>query len=530
MLFHSRIVRAVTLILLFGLALSIRLYDLTDLPLDFHPTRQLLSAIKARALYYRTHPDGISAQQLEAGIALAKLKAGVEPVVFERLVAYTYRFTGEQVWVARIYSSLFWLIGGVFLFLLVRDLVSFDGAIFSTAYYLFFPYVVIASRSFQPDPLMVMLLLAFWWMFARWISLTRNPSPTRAPEQHRDYSERSGSGDEAGRSRSTPEVRAGVREALLAGLLSGFAIFIKFSAAFFVIGAALGLALTHFKMRELLKNGQVWGMALLGATPSLLYLYQGIRYGSLGGQFAGRFFPALLLNPLNYVQWLTEVNQAAGGLFIMLALLSFRLVKDQSLKGLMIGLWSAYILYGLFFNYHTATHDYYHLPFISIVALSLGPLAGWAAAQWTGTTSGYGRGVVYVILLYGLFSVIWEVRNQLKAVDYRPEAQMWAEIGEKLNHAPTAMGLIPDYGSRLEYYGFTSAGVWPTLDDLNYSELRSGDPFVVRFRKLVRNKIYFLVTDFKELKRQPKLSAHLVTYPVYAQGEGYIIYQLREKK
>jgi dolichyl-phosphate-mannose-protein mannosyltransferase len=504
MLFHSRIVRAVTLILLFGLALSIRLYDLTDLPLDFHPTRQLLSAIKARALYYRTHPDGISAQQLAAGIALAKLKAGVEPVVFERLVAYTYRFTGEQVWVARIYSSLFWLIGGVFLFLLVRDLVSFDGAIFSTAYYLFFPYVVIASRSFQPDPLMVMLLLAFWWMFARWL----NPSPH---------------GRGAG-------VRADVREALLAGLLGGFAIFIKFSAAFFVIGAALGLALTRFNVRELLKNGQIWAMALVGATPSLFYLYHGIRYGGLGGQFAGRFFPSLLLNPLNYVQWLTEVNLAAGGLFIMLALLSFLLVKDRSLKGLMIGLWSAYILYGLFFNYHTATHDYYHLPFISIVALSLGPLAGWAAAQWTETTSGYGRGLVYVILLYGLFSGIWEVRNQLKAVDYRPEAQMWAEIGAKLDYAPTAMGLIPDYGSRLEYYGFTSAGIWPTLDDLNYTELRSGDAFVIRFRRLVRNKIYFLVTDFEELKRQPKLSAHLVKYPVYAQGDGYIIYQLREKK
>src|SRR6185503_15952444 len=265
-LFSSRAARTLALVLIFGLALSIRLYDLTDLPLDFHPTRQLLSAIKARALYYRTHPDGISAQQLAAGITLAKLKAGVEPVVFERLVAYTYRFTGEQVWVARIYSSLFWLIGGVFLFLLLRDLVSFDGAIFSTAYYLFFPYVVIASRSFQPDPLMVMLLLAFWWMFARWL----NPSPH-------------------GRGAA---VRADAREALLAGLLGGFAIFIKFSAAFFVIGAALGLALTRFNVRELLKNGQIWAMALVGATPSLFYLYHGIRYGGLGGQFAGRFFPS----------------------------------------------------------------------------------------------------------------------------------------------------------------------------------------------------------------------------------------------
>ena len=503
--FGSRLARSSALILIFTMALVIRLYDVTDLPLDFHPTRQLLSAIKARALYYRTHPAGIPTQQLEAGIALAKLKAGVEPVVFERLVASTYRFTGEQVWVARVYSSLFWLVGGVFLFLLVRDLVSFDGAVFSAAYFLFFPYVVMASRSFQPDPLMVMLILAFWWMFARWINLTAGPAPTGTGRQW--------------------------TAALLAGLLGGFAIFIKFSAAFFVIGAALGLALTRFKLHDLFKNGQVWGMALLGSLPTLLYLYQGLRYGSLGGQFDGRFFPELLLNPLTYVRWLTEVNMAAGGLFVMLALLSFFLVKQATLRGLMIGLWGAYVLYGLFFNYHNATHDYYQLPLIPIVALSLGPLGGWIAAQWSETTRGYGRSLVYVILLYGLFSVLWDARNQMEAVDYRPEEKMWAEIGGKLEHKPTAMALIPDYGSRLEYYGFTTAGIWPTLDDLTYSELRGGgDPFAVTFENRVRNKIFFLVTDFEELRKQPELREQLVTYPVYAEGDGYIIYQLREKK
>jgi len=31
--------RTIALVLLFGAAFAIRLYDLTDLPLDFHPTR-----------------------------------------------------------------------------------------------------------------------------------------------------------------------------------------------------------------------------------------------------------------------------------------------------------------------------------------------------------------------------------------------------------------------------------------------------------------------------------------------------------
>ena len=36
------------LLIAFGLGLAIRLYDLTDAPLDFHPTRQLHSAVMSR--------------------------------------------------------------------------------------------------------------------------------------------------------------------------------------------------------------------------------------------------------------------------------------------------------------------------------------------------------------------------------------------------------------------------------------------------------------------------------------------------
>ena len=197
--------RIVSLILLFSVAFAIRMYDLTDLPLDFHPTRQLLSAIKARAFYFETQPDGYSTWQLETAIQQAKLKTDAEPPIFEYIMAYTYRFTGEHVWIARIYGSLFWLIGGIFLFMLVRDLVSFEGALASTAYFLLFPYTVIASRSFQPDPLMVSMTIAFLWMFSSWM---RFPTWTKA---------------------------------VLAGLLGGVAIYIKFSTAFFVIGGALGL-------------------------------------------------------------------------------------------------------------------------------------------------------------------------------------------------------------------------------------------------------------------------------------------------
>ncbi len=121
--FSSRFAQIAALVLLLGLGLAIRLYDLTDLPLDFHPTRQMLSALKARGMYYQTLTD-IPADQRDFAIGQWKFRASVEPEFFERVVAFTYQFTGEKLWIARIYSSVFWVIGAVFLFLLARQITS----------------------------------------------------------------------------------------------------------------------------------------------------------------------------------------------------------------------------------------------------------------------------------------------------------------------------------------------------------------------------------------------------------------------
>ena len=501
--FSSRAIRIITLVLIFGAALAIRLYDLTDLPLDFHPTRQLLSAIKARGLYYETEPDGISTWKLETAIHQAKLKSDVEPVVFERLVAFTYRFTGEQLWIARIYSSLFWLIGGIFLFMLVRELVSFEGAVFSTAYYLFFPYAIFASRSFQPDPLMVMLILAFWWTFSRWVALT-------------------------------PSSHAGSETwgwALLAGFLGGFAIFIKFSAAFFVIGGALGLALSHFSLRGLLRNIQVRVMILLGVLPAVAYLVYGIFIaGFFGQQFSGRFIPMLLSNPLNYLQWETKASLATGGIFIMLGLLGFFLVLDRRVRIFLYSLWGAYLLYGLFFDYHTPTHDYYHLPFIPIVAVSLAPLGEWFFARLTEVTAQrWTRSAVYVILAYGVLSVMWDVRNQMKSMDYRPDAALWTEIGGQFDEDARIVALTQDYGSRLQYWGWRTAAVWPYVGDVNYVDVRGGKfSFEKLFNAYSSKRDFFLVTDFNEFERQSELKERLfASYPVYVQGNNFLIFDLQ---
>ncbi len=498
--FPSRAARTIALLVIFAFGIAVRAFDLTDLPLEFHSTRQMLSALKARGMYYEARTDA-PAWERSFAIQQWKFRASVEPEFFERVVAFTYQFTGEQLWVARLYSSLFWIIGGTFLFLLARRFTSTDGALAATAVYLLLPYAIIASRSFQPDPLMTMLIVIFLWAVYEW------SSP------------------------STAWRRAGVREwtfAILAGIFGGLAIFIKFPAAFFVAGGGLGAVLSRGSVKEAFKNPQVHVMALLGVLPGAGYLIYGIVIaGYLGQQFSGRFIPALYLNPAYYLGWLNMLNLVPGGIVLMFALFGLFFLEDKK-RLFLLGLWAGYAVFGLYFNYHISTHDYYSLPLIPIVALSIAPLADFLFGKLAQLTNTYSlRAAAFCLLFFGLFASVWNTRNQLNAVDYRPEAEMWAEIGEKVAGYNLA-GLTQDYGSRLAYWGWRNITSWPTSGDLLYrGSLRGGQfDFDEQFESTIQKKDLFVVTDLHELDRQPLLKERLDEYPVFAEGGGYIIYGL----
>jgi hypothetical protein len=490
--FPSRFLQIVALVLLLGLGLGIRLYDLTDPPLDFHPTRQLLSALKARGMYYETLTN-IPAEQRSFAIQQWKVRAAIEPEVVERMAAFTYQFTGEHLWVARVYSSLFWVIGAVFLFLLARRLTSTDGALVATAFHLFAPYAVTASRSFQPDPLMVTLIIIFWWAVSKWA------------DESTSY-----------------------KWAIIAGLFGGFAIYIKFVAAFFVIGGGIGAALRRDTLYETIRKPQVYVMALLGILPGAAYVIYGVWIaGFLGQQFGGRFIPAYFLNPSYYLGWIGMLNLVIGGTTLVLSLMGLFFFEKEG-RRFALGLWAGYAVFGLYFNYHISSHDYYSLPLIPIVGLSLAPPAGLFFAQLAKLTpTRPARMAALSLLLFGLFATLWNARAEMKRIDYRPEAQRWAEISDQIGDKNTA-GLTQDYGSRLAYWGWKTLTSWQTYGDLVYhNDLRGAqNNFEQQFKSIASKKELFLVTDFDQLARQPALKENLSGYPIFAKGDGYIIFDL----
>ena len=179
-------------------------------------------------------------------------------------------------------------------------------------------------------------------------------------------------------------MRAGWKWAILAGLIGGLAIFVKFVAAFFVIGGALGALLGRYKLRDLIRNPQVWTLGALGVLPGGAWIIYGkLVLGIFGGDMSGRFIPSLLASPLFYVQWQVKAAAVAGGLGIMFGLIGLFLVSGRA-RAFLFGIWGAYFVFGLYFNYHISTHDYYSMSLLPIVALSLVPLGDRFFARLAG--------------------------------------------------------------------------------------------------------------------------------------------------
>lgn len=492
----SKIFLAVVLFLMFALGLAIRLYDLTDEPLDFHPTRQLRSAIIARSLYAKSLPPSDDWRQMRAADQYAGYGL-IEPLVFETLVADTYKVIHDDpVWVARIYASLFWIIGGLALYFLTSAMTSPDGGILALAYFLFVPFGIIASRSFQPDPLMVMFMLLSFWAVYYWY---RKPTWGHA---------------------------------ILAGVLTGLALFVKATALFPVFFGLAGFFLFSRGIKKAIRDPQVWLIAGLSVLPMIAYHIYGVYIlGTLESQFEGRFFPALWRDIGFYFNWEDMATGIAGYGAIMVAVLGILLFKKPGMRGFAAGLWLGYFIYGMGFPYHITTHSYYHLPLLAIVAICLAPVGATLLQPLTKLKFIWlVRLFVVAILFFAIVIKVWGVRLDLAIEDYRNEPAYWQNIAEILGPNSSVIGLTEDYGNRLTYYGYLTPRIWLPSGALAYRNLKGKPPIEVQkwFADKTENRDYFLVTMLKQLDKQPELQQILYdNYLVYSEGPGYIIFDLR---
>lgn len=485
------------LILLFVTALGIRLYGINEPPLEFHSTRQYRSLIIARAYYF----DGSSSipEWKRQVAAASKQKQGIlEPPLMEFLVSLGYRLLGEEhFWLPRLLSSLFWLIGGGFLYLMGRKIADPNVALFATAFYLFVPFGVVASRSFQPDPLMVTLLLA-----STFAILCYHEAPSKSGFT-------------------------------VAAIVSSLSVLVKPHAVFVILGAFTALAIYRDGIWRALKSQTLLLFITIVLLPTAaIYVYNVV---------SGRFFiheadktllPHLLMSGFFWQSWVENIRITVGFIPFVGALIGSLFFRLPVAKALMIGLWSGYALFGLVLDYNFATHDYYQLQLIPIVGLSVSSIIGVLISRLKEMNPQFHWHLaIFGVLALAMVLSIAVTRARLVAPNVERQVRAKQEIGELVNHSTKTIFLSSDYGVPLEYHGLLSGESWPLASDLQWEHL-TGTPVrsaVERFNTRFSTNVpaYFIVEDFRELEQQPDLKRFLAKFPIISRSNYYAVFKLQ---
>jgi hypothetical protein len=254
----------------------------------------------------------------------------------------------------------------------------------------------------------------------------------------------------------------------------------------------------------------------------------------LHGQAEQSFQPELLRTPRFWSGWYEHALGASGGPVVLgAALLGLLLVPAGRARTVLWSLICGYAAYGLTFNYHISTHDYYQLPLLPIVALCLSALAGRAVAL----SHRVGRRIARVaiaasaLLLCG-FAVrdiranVWP-RTQVAWNDERG----YSEIGALVQHSPKVVFLTPNAsGGPLEFVAGLSGWYWPCRADLRRNHKRGRPPFDWQKtwdERMAQGAEYFVITPADELGMQPRLASLLRPHPLLSDSPKYLVYDLR---
>jgi 4-amino-4-deoxy-L-arabinose transferase-like glycosyltransferase len=319
-------------------------------------------------------------------------------------------------------------------------------------------------------------------------------------------------------------MRESWRWAILAGIFLGLAALVKIVIAFFAGAAAIALVLFTLK-KDFWKSKQVWTMAAVMIVPALIFYIFLNQNRSTEYFFAWTVALIKLITSTDfYSKWLAFIGSLFGLTVIFLSLAG-ALLAPARLRWLLISLWVGYVLYGLTLPFQMYTHSYYHIQLIPIVALglasALNPILESVSGQGRVGRAGF---ILLIVAVIGYQS--WVARSVLISENFRHEPAFWQGVGEALPADADVIALTQDYGFRLMLWGWRKVSLWPLSTGL--SETRGGEQDAGDFAALTAGKEYFLVTAFGQLEKQPNLKKILEQYPIAAQGDGYMLYDLQK--
>lgn len=467
-------------LLLAAAAASLRLVGIGLPPLAFHGDRQLYGTLMARGFWASM---GGSLPQGTSAAVSASQSPVIEPPLVQGAAAVSYLATGgEHVALVRTALALLWVATAPVVFGLTRRLVDRWAGWVAAAVWLFAPFGVVLSRSFQPDGPMVCGLAVTLW------SAVRDDDDGRRAPGWRTIG------------------------------IAAFAILIKPTVGLLVVPALVALPLARSGPRAL-RDVRLWVRVAVSTLPAAAYLAIGAATDLLAGQGDQRFAPRAWLEWSTWTGWWDMVTRVVAPGVLLLAALGIAMGPRRA-RALVGAVVAGYLVQCFAFAHHTATHDYYHAVLLPLAAVGLGAFASMAARALAGRVTpwlvaGSVAAVVLLALVAGPMPYPYVERSLPDRLAAMPPAA--AAAGEALNHSDRVVFISRGYGTVQQFYGYLAGPAWPLQGDLDTDALFGGRPIgaTERLEKMDADGgtlEWALVTEPAVLSEQPDLAALLSSH------------------
>ncbi len=472
--------------------LGVRLIGLTEPPLDSAVGRQFHSAFLARVFFLESQP-AVHERQVE--VARAGAPRLIEPPVVEVAAAGIYHLAGGEVlWAPRLLSIIAWTLGALVLYSLAQKLGFRWGAAAAVAVMVFLPFAVQFSRNFQPETIMVPLMIAAMWAMVRY---DHTPSPKGM--------------------------------ALLIALTAA-AGFIKPVSLFVLYGIFAAFTIQREGWGAAIRDRWAWLFAILAAMPAFAWAVYGFSVaGFLVGQEDGRILPQLLLQPAHWVQTARLVLDVVTPPLLAVALIGLVVVPAERARTFAIGAFAGYAAFMMVFTYHTATHNYYHLQLVPLVALAVASCVDRAARHLTLRRVVTASAVVAVPLgaAIGVSRMI-PSDQQLAMI---PVAE---QVGRVVGHSTRTVSVVerPWPPRHLWYYGYFAGRTWFLETELSSARTAGAaiDAEALLKRAVRARDRYLVIFDRSQIDDVPGLWRLLRSrYRLLKETRAFVVFDLARK-
>jgi hypothetical protein len=323
-------------------------------------------------------------------------------------------------------------------------------------------------------------------------------------------------------------------------------------AAFFLLPLFAALAIVRRGVRAALADREFYALPALVLLPTAaLYAYSFATNRFLAKQPGVEINPRLLTESFYWRGWLDMIERVlrptffgsrAALLVLVVSACAILLTRTKTQRAILLAFWGGYVLLGLVISNQTSSHDYYSLPLIPIVALSLSLVADVLVGLGPVLLSRRSAQVVFAAVLLAVLSVGFDEKARSLSLP-RPDASferrvhVYEQIGELVHHTSRALALEP-WG--VWYHGWIAGRYWPDQGDLLWERrndrlppMSAGERFVTTDERywpavgtMRPRPAFFIVADPFQLVLQPDLCVYLSDYRKVAETPDYVIFDL----